>query len=133
MSIWGRRLSIRSVAVISAIFLMTIGLAGALMDQSAREIRLVARNMTFYLEADPTTPNPVINARPGETLRIVLVNRERGMAHDFAVPSLDASTEVLEWNEEDAVTFDVPREPGTYVYVCRPHLLMMKGTLKVSR
>jgi plastocyanin len=62
----------------------------------------------------------------------VLRNEERGMAHDFAVPALDAVTRLLDWNESDTVTFDVPRTPGTYEYVCRPHLLMMRGTLLVT-
>jgi plastocyanin len=88
--------------------------------------------MAFYIEGD-STANPTIEARAGETLRIVLKNRDRGMTHDFAVPSVEAATQVLKWDEHDEITFDVPSEPGTYEYVCRPHVLMMKGTLKVVR
>jgi plastocyanin len=65
-------------------------------------------------------------------LRVILRNRDRGMTHDFAVPTAKAATDALIWNEEDSVTFEVPAEPGVYEYVCRPHLLMMKGTLKVN-
>ena len=39
----------------------------------------------------------------------------------------------IDWNERNDVVFDVPDEPGTYEYVCRPHQLMMKGTLRVTQ
>jgi plastocyanin len=29
--------------------------------------------------------------------------------------------------------FEVPTTPGTYEYVCRPHLAMMRGTLRVTQ
>jgi plastocyanin len=121
------------VAILAAVFMVLMGVARALIGQHAREITLVARDMAFYVEGESATPNPAIEARPGETLRIVLKNRDRGMTHDFAVPSVKAATDALDWNEEDKVTFEVPSEPGTYEYVCQPHLLMMKGTLKVTR
>ena len=132
MSIWGRRIAGRRVAALAAIFMVVTGVARALLGESAREITLVARDMAFYLDGG-SAANPVIEAHAGERLRIVLKNRDRGMTHDFAVPSADAATDALDWNEEDAVTFQVPDEAGTYEYVCRPHLLMMKGTLKVTK
>ena len=132
MSNWGRRISTEPVAIVAVVFMVAMGVARALMGENAREITLVAKDMAFYVEGNPTA-NPVIEARPGETLRIVLENRDRGMTHDFAVPSVDAATNLLKWNEQDEVTFEVPSEPGTYEYVCQPHLLMMKGTLKVVR
>jgi plastocyanin len=49
------------------------------------------------------------------------------------VPAIDVATNILNWNQRDAVTFEAPKEPGTYEYVCRPHLLMMKGVLRVIR
>ena len=132
MSNWGRRISTEPVAIVAVVFMVAMGVARALMGENAREITLVAKDMAFYVEGNPAA-NPVIEARPGETLRIVLENRDRGMTHDFAVPSVDAATNLLKWNEQDEVTFEVPSEPGTYEYVCQPHLLMMKGTLKVVR
>jgi plastocyanin len=132
MSIWGRRIPAKAVAALAAMLVLVAGLATATTRGRAREITLVAKGMAFYIDGDGTQANPVIEARPGETLRIVLKNRDRGITHDFAVPAVDAATDLLAWNEDDDVTFDVPDEPGTYEYVCRPHLLMMKGTLKVS-
>lgn len=133
MSIWGRRVPVRAVAAMVAMMITITGLLPVMTKARAREITLVAQDMAFYVESDLKTPNPVIEMKAGETIRVVLRNRERGMTHDFAVPVVDAATDVLDWNEEGAVTFDAPAEPGTYEYVCRPHLLMMKGTLRVIR
>ncbi len=133
MSILGRKVSKKAVAAVAAIFIAVAGLLPVMTTARAREITLVARDMAFYLDEDESAANPVIVARPGETIRVVLRNRDRGMTHDFSVPASDAATDALDWNEEDAVTFDAPSEPGTYEYVCRPHLLMMKGTLRVTR
>jgi plastocyanin len=131
MSILGRRVSGKVVAAVAALFVMVAGLLPVMTKAHAREITLVVRDMAFYLESDMKTPNPVIEVKPGETIRVVLVNRDRGMTHDFAVPASEAATKAIDWNEQDEVTFEVPDEPGTYQYLCRPHLLMMKGQLIV--
>jgi plastocyanin len=132
MSIWGRRISTEPIAIVAVVFMIAMGVARALMGANAREITIVARDMAFYVDGN-SMANPVIEARAGETLRIVLENRDRGMTHDFAVPAIKAATDTLKWNEHDEVTFKVPSEPGAYEYVCQPHLLMMKGTLTVVR
>jgi plastocyanin len=132
MSIWGRRVSGKAVAAVAVLFVVVAGLLPVLTKARAREVTLVVRDMAFYLEEEGKTPNPIIVAKPGETIRVVLVNRDRGVTHDFAVPAVEASTDLIDWNEQDEVTFDVPDEPGTYEYVCRPHLLMMmRGKLIV--
>lgn len=133
MSIWGRRVSTEPVAIIAVFFIVAMGVAHVISGANAREVTLVARDMAFYLDGDTGEANPVIEARAGETLRVVLKNLDRGMTHDFAVPSADAATTVLKWKEEAEITFEVPSKPGVYEYVCRPHVLMMKGTIKVSR
>jgi plastocyanin len=130
MSIWGRRVSRKVVAAVAVLFITIVGLLPVMTKARAREITLVAKDMAFYVEGDPTA-NPVLEVKAGETIRVVLLNRDRGMIHDFAVPAAHAAIDALDWNEEDDVTFEVPDEPGTYEYVCRPHLLMMKGTLIV--
>ena len=132
MSILGRRISTQPIAIVAVVFMIAMGVAGALMGENAREITIVARDMAFYVHGN-STANPVIEARAGETLRIVLENRDPGMTHDFAVPAVKAATDMLKWNEDDEITFQVPSEPGTYEYVCQPHLLMMKGTIVVKK
>jgi plastocyanin len=131
MSIWGRRVSAKVVAAVVVLLVAVAGLLPVMTKPRAREITLVAKDMAFYRDGDGGTANPVITARAGETIRVVLVNRDRGITHDFAVPDVEASTDLIDWNERDEVTFDVPTKPGTYEYVCRPHLLMMRGKLIV--
>jgi len=130
MSILGRKIPVKLIAALAVV--MVVGALLPVMTQApVREIRLVVRGMAFYLDGDFEQPNPVIQVKAGEHVRVVVRNDERGMTHDFAVPAVGASTDLLEWQQQGEVTFDVPATPGTYEYVCRPHLGMMKGTLKV--
>ena len=132
MSIWGYRVTSKLVAV--GVLVVLVGaLAGvaALARSEDREVTLVARGMAFYLLGDPVTPNPTITLKAGERVRIVLKNDDRGVTHDFAVPSVGASLDPIDWNEQEDVAFDVPTTPGRYEYVCRPHMLMMRGQIVV--
>ncbi len=132
MSILGRQVSKRTLSA----FVLAMIAAGGLLPVSSgppsREIVLVARDMTFYLEGDAVHPNPVLEVAAGETVRLVLRNRDAGMLHDVAVPGIGAATTAVEWNDEASFTFTAPKQGGTYEYVCRPHLPMMKGTLRVK-
>ena len=130
MSIFGRTVSGRAIAAL-ALLMLLVALLPALSSTPSREITLVVRGMAFYLKDDPRTPNPTLEVRAGERVRVVLVNQDRGMTHDFAVPALDAALDPIRWNETETVVFDVPESPGAYEYVCRPHRLMMHGTIRV--
>ena len=130
MSIWGHRVSTKVIAFVVLLFVVGTMLA-AVSRVPSQEIRLVTRGMTFYLENDPLTPNPTIAVKAGERVRVVVRNEERGITHDFAVPALRAATNLIDWNEDAAVAFDVPDQPGTYSYVCEPHAQMMHGLLIV--
>jgi FtsP/CotA-like multicopper oxidase with cupredoxin domain len=130
MSILGKKIPGSVVAGVAGL-LVVLALLPVMTRSVDREITLVARGMRFYLATDPNTPNPTITVKAGETVRVVFQNQDRGMTHDFAVPTLNAGVDLINWNESDSVTFDVPSEPGTYEYVCNPHRLMMMGTIKV--
>jgi plastocyanin len=130
MSIFGRTISGRTVAAL-ALLMLLVALLPALSSTPTREVTLVVRGMTFYLKDDPRTPNPTLEVKAGERLRVVLENQDRGMTHDFAVPALGAALDPIDWSEIDTLVFDVPEAPGTYEYVCRPHQLMMRGTIRV--
>ena len=130
MSILGRRVSAKLVAAIAGLMLL-VALLPAWSEAPPREVTLVARGMAFYLAGDPSRPNPTLDVKAGERVRIVLRNEDRGMTHDFAVPVVAAAMNVIAWDESGEVTFDVPDTPGTYEYVCRPHSLMMRGTIRV--
>ena len=130
MSVLGRQLSGRLVAALATLMVL-VALLPAVSGTPTREITLVVKGMAFYLEDDPQTPNPTIAVRAGERVRVVLRNEDRGMTHDFAVPALDVVLTPITWNEAGEVVLDVPTQPGTYRYVCRPHSPMMSGTIRV--
>ena len=128
---WGRRISIEAIAIVVALLVVGV-LLTAVTRTPAREITLVARGMAFFLESDPAIPNPTLMLKAGERVRITLRNEERGFTHDFAVPAIDAATDLINWNQDADVTFDAPDRPGTYDYVCEPHAMMMRGRIIVQ-
>jgi plastocyanin len=130
MSILGRKIPVRVIAAV--VVAMVVGAFIPLLSKTpSREITLVARGMAFYDANDPRVPNPTIEVRAGETVRLVLRNEDRGLAHDFAAPALAAAVDLVDWNDAGEVTLDVPDQPGAYEYYCRPHRLMMRGTIQV--
>jgi len=135
MSILGHHVStavlFKTAVPIMAVLFLAVALP-ALTSTPTREVTLVARGMAFYIEGDTSTPNPTIEVKAGERVRIVLRNENRGMTHDFVVPAVAVAMDALRWNESAEVIFDVPETPGTYQYECRPHRLMMRGLLRVS-
>lgn len=130
MSILGQRVPFAAIAALAGLMVIAV-LAPALSKTPTREVTLVARNMAFYLESDPKTPNPTIDVKAGERVRIVLRNQDRGLMHDLAVPAVKKTLDLLEWNESDDLTFTAPKRLGAYQYECQPHRLMMRGTIRV--
>jgi plastocyanin len=99
--------------------------------ESVREIRLVARDMTFYLEGQ-TDPNPVLRVRRGERVRLVLRNEDAGMLHDVAVRAWSTGTPAVEGGGQSAVELRAPDSPGDEIYACTPHGEVMRGTIHVE-
>ena len=120
----GARLIVATVVVAGAIVLSARGPA-------AREIRLVTRDMTFYIEGQ-AEPNPTLRLRAGEKVRLVLRNDDAGMTHDFAVPEWKAVTKRIEGGESASISFRAPDQPTSLGYECRPHTAMMRGMILVE-
>jgi plastocyanin len=112
------------------LILVTGALLPALSSTPTREVALVVKGMAFHLEGDPR-PNPTIDVRAGERVRVVVRNEDRGLTHDFAVTALRRATRAIEWSQSAEISFDAPARPGDYEYVCQPHRLMMRGTIRV--
>ena len=100
-------------------------------DSSAREIRIVARGMTFYMDGG-TEPNPILRVRRGEHVRIVFRNEDAGMKHDFTVPDWGVETKALSGRGETSISFQVPASARTGRYACTPHATSMTGTLALE-
>jgi plastocyanin len=120
--------------LLAAVFVVAAA-AGAIVLSArvpaAQEIRLVARDMTFYVEGQ-VDPNPTLRIRAGETVRLVLRNADEGMTHDFAIPGWGAITRRLEAGEETTITFRAPDRAVSQSYKCRPHSKVMRGTILVE-
>jgi plastocyanin len=104
---------------------------GADNVSSVREIQLVARDMTFYVDGQDA-PNPTLHARPGERIRIILRNTDVGMSHDFVIRSWSVNTRLLKGKGQDSIEFTVPETRGSHAYSCTPHAEMMGGTIAVN-
>jgi plastocyanin len=100
--------------------------------EEMREIRLVARDMAFFVEGDTATANPTLRVKVGERVRVVVRNETPGMEHDLAVASLGVAMAPLAAGAVGAFDLQAPDAPGTHEYVCRPHSVMMRGRLVVE-
>ena len=130
MSIWGHKVSAKMIATVVVVLLLG-AFAVALTRPAPREVTLVARGMAFFLE-NGDLPNPTLTFKTGERVRIVLRNEDRGISHNLSVPSVKAEFAPIGWNQSAEVVFEVPETPGTYEYWCRPHMMMMRGTIIVT-
>jgi plastocyanin len=129
-----RRSGFIVAAVLAAAALLPIvGASGERAASTApREIRLVVKDMTFYLEGH-REPNPTLRVRAGEQIRLVLRNDQPGMSHDLAIKPWQVQTPVLEKKGEEAVvSFRVPDRAGTATYTCTPHAEMMRGSISIE-
>ena len=115
--------------------LMATLLAGAAISLRASapelELKVIARDMAFYLEGDPT-PNPTIRLERGQRVRILFINEDRGVQHDLLLPDLGLATELLPGDGSRAtLTFRTPKEALNSRYSCTLHMAMMTATLEI--
>lgn len=100
-------------------------------SSSVREIRLVARDMTYYVEGS-REPNPTLRVRRGERVRIVLRNEDTGMSHDLAIRAWSTATRLIDGHGEAMLEFRAPEAAAQETYACNPHGQMMRGTIRVE-
>jgi plastocyanin len=121
-------------AVVTGATLLPIAVASR--DPAAstgpREIHLIAKDMAFYLEGHGV-PNPPLQVRAGEQIRLVLRNETPGMSHDFVIRPWQVQTRMLQkMGEEAVVSFRVPDHSGSTTYSCTPHAEMMRGSISIE-
>jgi plastocyanin len=96
-----------------------------------REVHLVARDMTYYVEGS-RGPNPTLHLRAGELVRLVLTNDDAGMKHDLVVDDWHAATDLVASGRVTSVTLRVPARGARAAYHCTPHEETMRGTIVVE-
>ena len=122
---------IATAVVLGLLSVSLVGLVTPAADPVSREITLVARDMAFYLsEQTQAGPNPTLQLKVGEQVRIVLRNQDPGIVHTFAIKPWNASM-TLRHDETASMLVRAPRRPGRYEYVCTPHSTMMAGVIEV--
>lgn len=122
-------LSATAAFLATALVLVAAGL-GLEAGPEAREVRLVARDMAFYLPGDDT-PNPTLRFTPGERVRIVLENEDPGMVHDLVAAGLGVAMPLVEGGGSAGVALRLPGTPGTHEYLCSLHPVLMRGLVEV--
>jgi plastocyanin len=122
-------LSATAAFLATALVLVAAGL-GLEAGSEAREVRLVARDMAFYLPGDDT-PNPTLRLAAGERVRIVLENADPGMVHDLVAAGLGVATPLVEGGGSAGVELRLPGTPGTHEYLCSLHPVLMRGLVEV--
>ena len=128
----GRSGFIVAAVLLAAALLPIVGASDDRATSPPREFRLVAKDMTFYLEGH-STPNPTLRVRAGEQIRLVLRNETPGMSHDLVIKPWQVQTPMLATEgEEAAVSFRVPDRTGTETYNCTPHAEMMRGSITIE-
>ena len=124
-------LGFAAIVLVGAATIAAIVPRPALSRRPVHEIRLVARDMAYYMDGN-SAPNPTLTVRRGEQVRIVLRNADPGMIHDFTVPAWKAVTRRLAAGEEAILQFKAPEQPGLGTYSCSPHGELMRGTIRVE-
>ncbi|MCZ6810681.1 MAG: cupredoxin domain-containing protein [Planctomycetota bacterium] len=118
------------------VILMGTALMGrATGAQGVIRIELIAQQMTFRQRdaADPSQwlDNPTLMVRTGETVELVLRNRDAGMKHDLTIAELGLKTRMTYFGDTVVLRFTAP-QPGTYIYLCSIHPRLMRGRLIVE-
>ena len=119
------------IVAVAALLPLRAGSSNSTAVARPRVITLEARGMAFRANGIGGA-NPVLRLRAGEEVKVVLRNREPGMIHDFSVPSLKVAIGELKTDQDGEVRFRAPSTPGRHEYLCRPHAVMMKGTIEVE-
>jgi len=118
-------------AFIGAVAICGVVLAGGSSPHDVREIRLVARDMTYF-DAATREANPTLRLKRGERIRLVLTNDDRGYTHNLVSPALGVSLPLLEAGKTQAIEVTVPDVAGPSTYSCAPHGQMMRGNIAIE-
>jgi plastocyanin len=119
------------MAVTVAAGMGAVALALTAERPEPREIEIVVRDMSFYVNGG-ARPNPVIRLAPGEPIVVTVRNEDTGIIHDFSIPAWSVATKRLRVGESQRLVVTVPDAPGAVTYECSPHAKMMNGTISVE-
>jgi plastocyanin len=117
----------------AVLFVMLVFSVGSSQNAApAREIVLIAKDVSFYTAGEAEPANPTIELKQGETVRLTLINQEPGQVlHCFSIAGLGVKTSRnLATGESETLSFR-PAEKGVFSYACLMHP-MMAGKILVE-
>jgi len=122
---------------LSFMLIVFLALAGVLFmleayEKPQAEIRPVQEIVLIAKEMAYNTNNPSLILKVGQPVRIIIINEDKGMLHDFVIEELDISTSgPLEYGQLEVINF-VPTKKGKYEYFCSYHAKMMRGRVIIK-
>ena len=126
-----RAITAGGIVAVIAIFATLLPMVASSELDPKREVHLVIRDMAYYLDGKGE-PNPTLEFRRGERVRLRVTSEDAGMDHDFVVKNWKVATKLLEGRGEEVVNIRVPKHPGTDTYFCTPHSAKMRGTIVIQ-
>jgi plastocyanin len=102
--------------------LAVVAFNGSREKAPPREIVLVTDDLAFYEAGQLDRPNPTLQLKVGQPVKLVIRNEEPGkVLHCFNTGGLGVKTTgSLATGESETLTF-TPRKKGTFVYACLLH------------
>jgi heme/copper-type cytochrome/quinol oxidase subunit 2 len=118
------------VAVIAIVATLLPMVASSEWDPK-RDVHLVIRDMAYYVDGKGD-PNPTLEFRRGERVRLRVTSEDAGMEHDFVMKNLKVATKLIEGRGTEVVNIRMPKQAGTDTYFCTPHSAKMRGTIVIQ-
>jgi heme/copper-type cytochrome/quinol oxidase subunit 2 len=104
-------------------------LLGTLITRNLKPAGVTPADRVYNAVGQGSTTRPRFSARPGEQVRIKVVNRD-DIVHSFTLDRAHKTVDVFAGTSE-TVTLKAPLKPGTYTFYCRWRALGMDGRLVV--
>jgi len=125
----GRRAAGMVIALVLFGFAIKVTSDYGLMDKiryGPGTLVITAKDIRFKPE------NPSVTAGIGDTVHIVLRNRDYEWEHDLEIPELELATTVIKGGEKTVLEFKLMRY-GSFEFYCTRHQKSMKGIIRFEK
>ena len=90
---------------------------------TVHEVDIIIDSMEFVVERHQ------LNVEEGDTVRLIIHNRDEGMTHSFDIDGVEANN--IRYGETVMIELHIDELPDQLNYVCHHHPLM-RGTLSLT-
>ena len=133
MTVRAKNKAITAAAILSigALLATVLPMMASTDFDKRRDVHLVIRDMAFYVDGRGE-PNPTLQFRRGERIRVIVSSEDIGMNHDFVVKDWKVASRLLHGRGEEVVNIKVPRDAESTTYACTPHAEKMRGSILIE-